>query len=132
MTQFHVSKPVVEKILLDLLELKKEMTLSNTKSEEAKTRDYKVHEQKQYELIRRIGLLFYVKLDPYKVAKETFKSEEPTEDQLDVTSKVAAFFPKVDKDTVELLIKIFSGVGIHADHNDFLMIFRHFHTLKYK
>ena len=108
------------------------MLLSNSRSEEAKARDYKAHEQKQLALLRRIGLLFHLKLDPYKVAKETFKSEQPTEEDIDVFGKVLPFLPKVDKDSVEVLVKIFSGVGICIDHNDFLMIFRHFHSLKYK
>jgi hypothetical protein len=108
------------------------MIVSNGKKEEAKARDYKLHELKLLELIRGIGLLFHAKADPYKVAKESFKSEKVSDEEFDVFGKAIAFFPKVEERTVTTLIKIFSGLGVCEDNNDILMLFRHFHTLKYK
>ena len=108
------------------------MILSNAKAEEAKVRDYKIHEETLLQIFKQIGLLFYTKADPFKVAKETFKSDKSPEEEFDVLAKVMPFFPKVDKDTVDTLAKIFSGLGVCQDNNDLLLILRHFHTLKYK
>lgn len=102
------------------------------KDEEAKVRDYKLHEARMVELLQKVGLLFCVKSDPFKVAKMSFKSEQQTEDEIDVFGKAAPFIPKVEVATVDVLIKIFGGQGICHESNDLLILFRNFHALKYK
>jgi hypothetical protein len=108
------------------------MILSNSRSEDAKVRDYKIHEEKMVQLFTRIGLLFNVKSHPFKTESESQKVEASAETEFDVFGKAAAFIPKVDKDTVEIMIKVFSGEGVYQENNDILVLFRHFHTLKYK
>ena len=122
----------MESLLLDFLELGKQMTLSNARSEEAKNRDYKLHEDNMFQLFRRIGLLFQTKSDPYHVAKEAFKSDQKGEGDIDVFGKALACFPAVTKDTVGIMVKILSGQGVYTENNDILVILRHFHSLKYK
>lgn len=117
--------------MLNLLELKRQMISSNSKSEETKTRDYKLYEARLFELLHRIGILFYTKSDPYLLRKQGVKTEQPPEQSIDVFGKFAPFLPKVNKDTVQILINIFSGVGVDQEEHDLLMIFRQFHTLKY-
>lgn len=120
-------------MLLDFLELKKQMILSDSKKdEEAKNRDYKLHEARMIELFQKVGLLFCVKSDPFKVAKMSFKSEQQNEEEIDVFGKAAPFIPKVQISNVEVMIKIFGGQGIYHENNDILMLFRNFHSLKYK
>lgn len=108
------------------------MIISNSKSEDAKNRDYKIHEEKMVDLFSKIGLLFNTKHNPFKKETLTMKSEQHVETEVDVFGKAIAFMPKVDKDTVEVMIKIFSGEGVYHDSNDILAIFRQFHSLKYK
>ena len=108
------------------------MVESNGKSEEARVRDYKIYESKLFGLFHKIGLLFYTKSDPYHVKKESYKSEEVAEEDIDVFGKMLPFFPKVDKDTVQVMINVFSGLGVDQEDNDILMVMRQFHSLKYK
>ena len=107
------------------------MISSNGKSEETKTRDYKIYETRLIELLHRIGILFYTKSDPYMLRKQNTKTEQPPEQSIDVFGKYSAFLPKVDKDSVQILINIFSGVGVDQEEHDLLMILRQFHSLKY-
>lgn len=108
------------------------MVESDSLGEEAKTRDYKLYQQQLFDLIRRIGLVFMEKADPYKVEKEKFRSELVLDQDIDVFGNSIAFFPKVDKETVEILIKMLGGVGVFEESNDMLAILRHFHHHKYK
>jgi hypothetical protein len=108
------------------------MIISNTKSEDAKARDYKIHEENMVELFVKIGQLFNSKGNPFKKETLTIKSDQLAESEVDVFGKAVPFLPKVDKDTMDVLIKIFSGEGVYHDNNDILVLFRQFHSLKYK
>lgn len=122
----------MEDLLLSFLELKQQMIISSSKSDDARIRDYKLHEAKMIELFAKIGNLFNVKENPFKKQALTLKSDEQAESELDIFGKAAPFIPKVDKDTVEIMIKMFSGEGVYHESNDILVLLRHFHSLKYK
>jgi hypothetical protein len=108
------------------------MAESNALGEEARARDYRLYEQQLFGLLRRIGLVFLERADPYKLEKEKFRSDLLLDDDLDVFGAALAFFPNVDHHTVDTLVKILNGQGVFQENNDLLAVFRHFHHHKYK
>lgn len=51
----------MSKFYQDSLDLKYEMELSDSKSEEAKERDYKIHNEMFYDILFQFGEIFLVK-----------------------------------------------------------------------
>lgn len=114
------------------------MMESDSKSQVAKTRDYKYHVKDFKKLIEDFGKYFYQKENvtrhtkkPKGRAQSVGFGNDDEEISIDVLEKYAAFLPDLTLDNIQIIISIFNEKGLNIINHNFLAIFRYFHHIKY-
>ena len=124
----------------DSINLKQKMVESDKCSQSVKERDYKYHREQYYRLIARLGIKFTEKSPNLKLNTKKKQAAEFTsisratieEDPLILIDKYEVILPELNTENIDNFINIFSDIGINSINNNYLGLFRFFHSLKYK
>lgn len=111
------------------------MEASDKLSEEAKKRDYRHHKFDFESLITKFGQKFREKEG--KSSKDSSRSSissnaEAEIDPAEFLDKYQVIVPVLTKESINVLIGLFDGIGLSTANFNYLALFRHFHKMKYR
>lgn len=124
----------LSQLLQEAYDLKNRMEASDKRSEEAKERDYKHHRFDFQTLITKFGIKFKEKdtssKDQSKIANTS--TAEAEIDPAEFLDKYLVFVPDLTKESINVIIGLFDGIGLNTVNFNYLALFRNFHKMKYR
>ena len=125
----------LSQLLQEAFDLKNRMEASDKLSAEAKARDYRHHRYDFECLITKFGQKFKEKES--KSAKDLSRSSmssnpELEGDPLEFLDKYQVIVPDLTKESINVLIGLFDGIGLSTTNFNYLALFRYFHKMKYR
>lgn len=125
----------LSQLLQYAFDLKSRMEVSDKKSEEAKERDYRRHRFDFESLITRFGLKFKDKesKNTKDQSRTSVGSNVDAEiDPEEFLDKYKVMVPDLTKENINVFIGLFDGIGLSVVNFNYLALFRHFHSMKYR
>lgn len=107
-----------------------DMTRSDKKTDDAKTRDYKYHKKNLIKFYEKIAAQFQHKEDNYGLKKDKVTTiDQPEEIDLFGETDIA---PDISVETVTVFKRILNREAVVCDNNEILVLLRKFHCFRYQ